>query len=71
MAQAAPDQAIRAAIVQAAEASRATAIEPFQTPAETGERLCVPQLALYQQGKLQLFDDARNRQWGQSEAGLG
>lgn len=58
VAQAVPDEAVRAAIVQAAEASRTTAIEPFQTPAETGERLCVPQLALYQQGELQLFDDA-------------
>ena len=52
------DEAVRTAIVQAAEASRTTAIEPFQTPAETGERLRVPQLALYQQGELQLFDDA-------------
>lgn len=52
------DEAVRAAIVQAAEASRTTAIEPFLTPAETGERLRVPQLSLYQQGELQLFDDA-------------
>lgn len=52
------DETVRAAIVQAAEASRTTAIEPFQTPAEQGERLRVPQLALYQQGELQLFDDA-------------
>ena len=58
VAQAVTDEAARAAIVQAAEASRTTAIEPFQTPAETGERLRVPQLALYQQGELQLFDDA-------------
>ncbi|GHC11119.1 hypothetical protein GCM10010080_28530 [Thermomonas carbonis] len=58
VAQAVSDEAVRAAIVQAAETSRTTAIEPFQTPAETGERLCVPQLALYQQGELQLFDDA-------------
>lgn len=58
IAQAAPDAAVRGAILQAAEASRTTAIEPFQTPAETGERLRVPQLALYQQGELQLFDDA-------------
>ncbi|WP_374354085.1 DEAD/DEAH box helicase [Thermomonas sp.] len=58
MAQAVTDTAVRAAIVQAAEACRTTAIEPFQTPAETGERLRVPQLALYQQGELQLFDDA-------------
>lgn len=52
------DEATRAAILQAAEASRTTAIEPFITPAEAGERLRVPQLALYQQGELQLFDDA-------------
>ena len=58
VAQTVSDEAARAAIVRAAEASRTTAIEPFQTPAETGERLRVPQLALYQQGELQLFDDA-------------
>ena len=58
MAQTVSDEAVRTAIIQAAEASRTTAIEPFQTPAETGERLRVPQLALYQQGELQLFDDA-------------
>ena len=46
-----------AAIVQAAEASRTTAIAFFQTPAERGERLRVPQLALRVQGELQLFDD--------------
>jgi type III restriction enzyme len=58
VAHAVADEATRAAILQAAEASRTTAIEPFQTPAEQGERLRVPQLALYQQGELQLFDDA-------------
>ena len=57
VAQAVADEAVRAAIVQAAETSRTTAIEPFQTPAEQGERLRIPQLALYQQGELQLFDD--------------
>lgn len=46
-----------AAIVEAAEISRTTAIEFFQTPAELGERFCVPQLALRMQGELQLFDD--------------
>lgn len=46
-----------AAIIEAAEISRATAIEFFQTPAELGERFRVPQLALRVQGKLQLFDD--------------
>ncbi|MCL2523849.1 MAG: DEAD/DEAH box helicase family protein [Betaproteobacteria bacterium] len=46
-----------AAIVQAAETSRTTAIEFFQTPAELGERFRVPQLALRVQGELVLFDD--------------
>jgi len=49
-----------AAIVEAAEVSRTTAIEYFQTPAELGERFRVPQLALRvqgQQGELALFDD--------------
>lgn len=47
----------RAAIAQAAHVSRTTAIEFFQTPAELGLRLQVPQLALRVQGELQLFDD--------------
>jgi len=46
-----------AAIVEAAEISRTTAIEFFQTPAELGERFRVPQLALRVLGELQLFDD--------------
>ncbi|MCZ8122221.1 MAG: DEAD/DEAH box helicase family protein [Magnetospirillum sp.] len=46
-----------AAIVGAAEISRTTAIEFFQTPAELGERFRVPQLALRVQGELALFDD--------------
>ncbi|MBK7423959.1 MAG: DEAD/DEAH box helicase family protein [Propionivibrio sp.] len=46
-----------AAIVEAAEVSRTTAIEFFQTPAELGERFRVPQLALRIQGELALFDD--------------
>ncbi|OGT34843.1 MAG: restriction endonuclease subunit R, partial [Gammaproteobacteria bacterium RBG_16_51_14] len=46
-----------AAILEAAEVSRTTAIEFFQTPAESGERFRVPQLALRVQGNLQLFDD--------------
>ncbi len=45
------------AIVDAAESSRTTAIEFFQTPAESGERFRVPQLTLRVQGELQLFDD--------------
>lgn len=51
------DEAARQVIAQAAQASRTTAIEYFQTPAELGERLRVPQLALWRQGELQLFDD--------------
>ncbi len=58
VAQTVADETSRMTILQAAEASRTTAIEPFQTPAEQGERLRVPQLAVYQQGELQLFDDA-------------
>lgn len=46
-----------AAIAEAAEISRTTAIEFFQTPAELGERFRVPQLALRVQGELALFDD--------------
>ena len=46
-----------AAIEEAAEVSRTTAIEFFQTPAESGERFRVPQLALRVQGELALFDD--------------
>jgi type III restriction enzyme len=45
------------AIAEAATVSRTTAIEYFETPAELGERFCVPQLALRVQGELQLFDD--------------
>ncbi|HMZ70143.1 MAG TPA: DEAD/DEAH box helicase family protein [Pseudomonadales bacterium] len=50
-------EAAAAAIAEAAEISRTTAIEFFQTPAELGERFAVPQLALRVQGALQLFDD--------------
>lgn len=50
-------EAAATAIVEAAEISRTTAIEFFQTPAELGERFRVPQLALRVQGELQLFDD--------------
>ncbi len=46
-----------AAIARAAEESRTTALEYFQTPAESGVRFSVPQLALRVQGELQLFDD--------------
>jgi len=47
----------RQAIEQAAQTSRTTAIEFFQTPSELGERLIVPQIALMVQGELALFDD--------------
>lgn len=50
-------EAAAAAIVEAAEVSRTSAIEFFQTPAELGERFRVPQLALRMQGVLTLFDD--------------
>lgn len=46
-----------AAIVEAAQVSRTTAIEYWQTPAELGERFRVPHLCLRVQGKLALFDD--------------
>ncbi|MBK8132079.1 MAG: DEAD/DEAH box helicase family protein [Gammaproteobacteria bacterium] len=46
-----------AAIAEAAQISRSTAIEFFRTPAEMGARFRVPQLALRVQGELQLFDD--------------
>jgi type III restriction enzyme len=48
---------VATAIAKAAEISRTTAIEFFQTPAELGERFRVPQIALRVQGELQLFDD--------------
>lgn len=47
----------RLAIEQAAQTSRTKAIEFFQTPSETGERFLVPQIALWVQGELALFDD--------------
>ena len=47
----------KTSIAQAAETSRTTAIEFFRTPAESGQTLLVPQLALRVQGELQLFDD--------------
>lgn len=46
-----------AAIAEAGEVSRTSAVEFFQTPAELGTRFRVPQLALRVQGELQLFDD--------------
>jgi type III restriction enzyme len=50
-------EASRSVIAQAAVASRTSAIEFFRTPAELGELLLVPQIALRQQGELRLFDD--------------
>ena len=47
----------RDAIVQAGEASRTTAIEVRLSPAEKGEVLSVPAMALWIQGELQFFDD--------------
>ncbi|SDX47800.1 type III restriction enzyme [Allochromatium warmingii] len=44
-------------LTEAAAASRTTAIELFQTPAERGVRFRVPQLAIPVQGRLCLFDD--------------
>ncbi len=46
----------REAIGEAVKVSR-DQVEYFQTPAERGERLLVPQMALRVQGELQLFDD--------------
>jgi type III restriction enzyme len=45
------------AIEQAAETSRTTAITFIQSPSERGETISVPQLAVYIQGELKLFDE--------------
>ena len=55
--QAVTDEKSRRAIGQAAETSRTTAIEFFQTPSELAERFVVPQIAVRVQGELALFDD--------------
>lgn len=47
----------RAAIVQAGEVSRTSAAEVRLSPAEKGEVLSIPAMALWMQGELQLFDD--------------
>ncbi|MDD5272685.1 MAG: DEAD/DEAH box helicase family protein [Methylovulum sp.] len=44
-------------IEHAAETSRTTAITLFQSPSERGEVIRVPQLAVYIQGELTLFDE--------------
>ena len=51
------DEPSRLAIEEAAQISRTTAIEFFQTPSELGERLIIPRIALMVQGELALFDD--------------
>ena len=55
--QAVQSEPAKAAIGQAAVASRTTAVEFFYTPAELGIRFAVPQMALSTQGELTLFDD--------------
>lgn len=57
LAVAAGNDAERAAIVQAGETSRTTAIEIRLSPAEQGEALSVPAMGLRTQGELQFFDD--------------
>lgn len=57
LAEAVSVDAERKSIVEAGATSRTTAIEVFQTPAELGERLSVPRIALRIQGELTLFDD--------------
>ena len=47
----------REAIAKAGEISRTSAIEVRLSPAENGERLSVPAMALLSQGELQFFDD--------------
>jgi len=49
-------EATREAIATAVKTAR-DSVEFFQTPAELGERLAVPQMALRMQGEFQLFDD--------------
>jgi len=44
-------------VEEIAAQSRSVAIEHFQTPAERGIKLRIPQLAIYWQQELQLFDD--------------
>ena len=51
------NDAERAAIVQAGEISRTTAVEVRLSPAEQGETLSIPAIGLWSQGELQFFDD--------------
>jgi len=53
------DTASKTIIDKVAEDSRIVAVEFFKTPVERGEKLRVPQLAIYVQGELQLFDDPK------------
>ena len=57
LAEAVDNVAERDALVLAGEASRSTAVEVRLSPAEQGQRLSVPAMALRVQGELQLFDD--------------
>ena len=52
-----------AAIVEAAQTSRATASEFFQTPAERGERFRIPQLALRQPSPLTPLPEGEGKPW--------
>lgn len=52
-----PNVADHEVLVRAALQSRTSAIVRTPTAAEAGERLAVPQLAIYVQGKLALFND--------------
>lgn len=51
------NDAERAAIAQAGEISRTTAVEVRLSPAEQGEALSIPAIGLWAQGELQFFDD--------------
>ena len=55
--QAMPTRASDGAIEQAAEASRTTAIHRELSPIESGEKLAVPQLAIWVQNEFVLFED--------------
>ena len=52
------DDATKTIIDEVVEESRVVAFEYFKTPFERGIKLRVPQLAVYFQGELQVFDDA-------------
>jgi len=52
-----PTRASDGAIEQAAEASRTTAIHRELSPIESGEKLAVPQLAIWVQNEFVLFED--------------